>query len=79
MRNINAGPRGVKQLAGRDFAATHAEILQRWGDWLGADALLTNLPATLPNDRFARSTHLRPEAVSAYTSALANSLARQLE
>ena len=68
-----------EQLAGRDFASTHAEILRLWGAWLGADALLTNLPATLPNDQFARSTHLKPQAVPDYTTALANSLAGQTD
>jgi len=68
-----------EQLAGRDFAVTHAEILRRWGAWLGADAVLTNLPATLPNENFARSTHLRPQAVPDYTTALAKSLAGQID
>ena len=53
-------------------------ILRQWGDWLGADAILDDLPTSLPDEKFARSTHLTPDAVPEYTATLARSLARRL-
>lgn len=44
--------------AGPDHAATVQRLLRQWGGWLQADLLLTNLPASLPDDRFASVTHL---------------------
>lgn len=60
--------------AGAGFPPQQCELLTQWGDWLGADALLDDLPATLPDGQFARTTHLKPSAVSAYTEALARAM-----
>ena len=83
-----AVPPGVKLLvaltpvpekfAGESFRARQSELLRQWSEWLSADALLSDLPATLPDEQFARTTHLRPEAVRVYTEMLAASLRRQL-
>ena len=59
------------KFAGAAFPAQHRQLLQLWADWLGADALLDGLPATLPDEQFARTTHLKPSAVPSYTETLA--------
>jgi len=64
--------------AGPDFLREHPVLLRQWGQWLGADALLDDLPAALPDDRFARTTHLKPGAVGNYTGTLAASLKTRL-
>lgn len=48
--------------------------LVQWSQWLAPAVALTNLPATLPDDHFTRSTHLRQSAIPAYTDALAAAL-----
>lgn len=65
-----------EQFAGAKYPEVHQTILQQWSGWLGADAVL-DLPPTLPDENFARTTHLKPEAVADYTAALAKSLERQ--
>jgi hypothetical protein len=60
------------------FEATRDQLLRQWTAWLGTTNGLFNLPATLSDDHFARVTHLKPEAVPAYTAALAASLRSQL-
>jgi len=63
-----------EKLAGPDFGNTRLTLLRQWSDWLGADLVLNDLPASLPDDRFARSTHLKPAAVGDYTTLLARSI-----
>ena len=67
------------KLAGPDFTESHRAILRQWSDWLGAAATLDDMPATLPDDRFARSTHLQPEAIEDYTATLAESVREHLK
>lgn len=62
-------------IAPPDFERQRNALLEEWSRWLGPVSLLTNLPATLPNDAFARTTHLRPSAVTNYTERLAAALA----
>ncbi len=64
--------------AGADFTGQQRKLLKQWGDWLGADTLLDELPASLPDDQFARTTHLKPSAVPAYTETLAQALRTRL-
>lgn len=54
--------------------ARHAEMLRQWGQWLNADAVLEQLPATLPDRDFVRTTHLRESAIPAYTEQLGKNL-----
>lgn len=83
-RNLRSAlPPGVKLLvgitpaperfAGTRYPAQQADMLRQWADWLGASAL-TNLPATLPDSSFVRTTHLNESVIPAYTIALAKSL-----
>lgn len=67
-----------ENFAGPDFAAQQRALHRQWGEWLGADALLDELPATLPDERFARTTHLKPSAVAAYTEDLARAIQSRL-
>jgi len=59
-----------REIVGTDYARSRDEMLRQWGAWLQADALLDSLPATLPEDQFARSTHLNQYAVPRYTEEL---------
>ena len=69
---ITPAPEGF---AGLGHAAKHREMLETWGGWLGADRVLTNLPATLPDGLFASTTHLNEGGAALYTEALAKALA----
>ena len=64
--------------AGRSYPAKRDEMLATWGQWLRADATLTNLPPTLPDDRFVKTTHLNEAGVREFTEALAGALAPNL-
>ena len=59
-----------ERFAGDGFYQQQRELLTQWGAWLGADALLEDLPASLPDEQFARTTHLKQSVVTAYTEAL---------
>jgi hypothetical protein len=50
------------------------QLLQQWGQWMGADQVLTNLPAILPDSCFASTTHLNEQGASQYTRILAERL-----
>jgi hypothetical protein len=77
-------PSGVKLLvgitpsperfAGPRYAQLHTDLLRQWSQWLQADAALTNLPPALPDNSFARTTHLKETVISRYTGHLANDL-----
>ncbi len=60
------------------FPNVRDQLLQQWTEWLGTTNRLSTLPATLPEDRFARVTHLRPGAVADYTATLADALRTHL-
>ena len=64
--------------AGTRHAATRDTLLRQWSQWLDADGTLTQLPATLPDDLFARTTHLNEAGAHRYTEALAQCLRGQL-
>jgi hypothetical protein len=53
-----------------------AELLREWNRWIGADALLTNLPPTLPSVMFAGGGHLNEVGQKRLTAALGRELAR---
>ena len=62
-----------ERFAGARYPAQQTIMLRQWADWLGA-AALTNLPPTLPDSSFVRTTHLNATVIPAYTTALANEL-----
>jgi hypothetical protein len=84
-RNLRAAiPSGVKLFAGitpapagyagARFPATRDAMLRQWAEWLTADAALDNLPATQPDDLFARTTHLNTTGAEKFTQMLAEAL-----
>jgi hypothetical protein len=56
------------------YAARWQGLLAQWGQWTGADVLLTNLPPTLPDACFASTTHLNPAGASRYAETLARAV-----
>jgi hypothetical protein len=58
------------------YAQTRLALLRGWNDWLQADRILEELPATLPDDLFASTTHLNATGVAAFTSELARQFQR---
>jgi hypothetical protein len=59
------------RFAGTNYPALRDQLLRDWSAWLQADAALSELPATLPDEQITGATHLKPAAVPAYTEALA--------
>lgn len=80
----SAVPNGVKLIIGMtpvpagfarpDYAARRGEMLRQWGQWLQADILLSELPATLPDANFASTTHLAEAGQEQFTALLAAAL-----
>ena len=62
-----------ERFAGGRYPAQQAAMLRQWADWLGATAL-TNLPPTLPDADFVRTTHLSENVIPAYTRSLAKAM-----
>lgn len=62
-----------ERFAGRGYPALQRTLLAQWAEWLGATPL-TNLPATLDDTSFVRTTHLNETAVAGYTAALSQEL-----
>jgi hypothetical protein len=83
-----AVPRGVKLFvaitpvpagfAPPNYARQHRQMLEQWSRWLGADAALVDLPPTLPDDLFAKTTHLNEAGAAEFTTLLARSLSARL-
>lgn len=77
-------PPGVKLLvgitpvpagfAGPGHAERHRQMLRQWREWLQADAALEDLPSTLPDHLFSKTTHLNEASAAAYTALLGDSL-----
>jgi hypothetical protein len=65
--------------AGRDYASQQPAMLAERGRWLRADATLTELPATLPDDLFASTTHLTEAGMRQYTGMLGQALKQRLK
>lgn len=58
-----------------DFSQRHAEMLNQWSAWVRADAVLADLPQTMPADLFASTTHLNEAGQSVFTAKLASLIA----
>lgn len=67
-----------RKFAGRSYPLTRDAMLSSWGQWLQADATLTNLPVVLDDARFVKTTHLNDAGVREFTEALARALALNL-
>lgn len=77
-------PPGVKLLAGitpapagfvdRTYPELYGQMLSQWREWLQADGALEELPAVLPDELFAKTTHLNESGAQMYTSLLARAL-----
>ncbi|MEY2407524.1 MAG: hypothetical protein QOF48_194 [Verrucomicrobiota bacterium] len=66
------------KFAGPKYPATRDRMLQQWGGWLGADRLLEDLPAALPDELFTGVTHLKPSAVPDFSDRLVKELRQHL-
>ena len=53
-------------------------MLREWSQWLQADGILEQLPATLPERLFATTTHLNESGARFYTDLLAESLGKYI-
>jgi hypothetical protein len=84
-----AVPAGAKLLVGltpvpesfapRGYPARWQGLLAQFGQWIGADVLLTNLPPTLPDACFASTSHLNPTGASRYARTVAQCVLPVLE
>jgi hypothetical protein len=82
-------PGGVKLFVGitpvpagfvdRSYAELHRQMLLQWGEWLQADAALEELPAVLPDEFFAKTTHLNETGAQSYTILLARAVRSHLK
>jgi hypothetical protein len=66
-----------ERFAGPAHIRRHELMLRQWGLWLGADDLLIELPATMPEEHFASVAHLNAAGARAYTAKLAVALAQR--
>lgn len=58
----------------RQHNARYHGLLAEWSRWLQADAALSGLPPTLPDDQFASVTHLNASGAAEFTRRLGNNL-----
>ena len=63
-----------ESFAPTNYTTRWEQLLGQWGQWMGADQVLTNLPATLPDAFFASTTHLNQHGAARYTRSLAEQL-----
>jgi len=57
----------------RNYPEIHRQMLLQWGTWLDSN-ILEELPAVLPDDLFAKTTHLNKAGTESYTARLAQAL-----
>jgi len=57
-----------------NYARQHRQMLEQWSNWLSADAALVDLPPTLPDNLFTKTTHLNEAGAAEFTTLLARSL-----
>jgi hypothetical protein len=62
-----------------DERVQRLDMLHRWNRWIQADALLTNLPPSLPDVLFAGQGHLNEAGQKRFTSALARQLSQLMD
>jgi hypothetical protein len=64
-----------EKFAGPIYPSLQKQMLAQWSQWLGADAVLDQATAAMPDGLFARTTHLNAAGQRDYTEQLAQSLA----
>lgn len=52
------------------YEQIHRQMLATWAEWLNADVALTELPVTLPDHLFTKTTHLNEAGATIYTEKL---------
>ena len=57
----------------RNYPEIHRQMLLQWGAWLDSN-ILEELPAVLPDELFAKTTHLNNRGAQRYTRELARAL-----
>jgi hypothetical protein len=57
--------------AGRGHGELHQQMLAQWSQWLQAEVALEQLPPTLPDRQFSKTTHLNATGAATYTGLLA--------
>lgn len=65
--------------AGANYPEVRMRLLTQWDKWLNPDGLLEELPPTLPDKSFARTTHLKESAVADYTTRLAEAISARAQ
>ena len=73
---LTPGPEGT---CPPNNSTSRATMLEGWNKWVQADALLTNLPSSLPDVFFSGGGHLNALGQKRFTAALASSLAPLLD
>jgi hypothetical protein len=68
-----------RSFAPPNYSKTYQDMLTQWGQWMKADAVLTNLPPTLSDLLFASTTHLNAAGAKHFTRTLATSLKPHIE
>jgi hypothetical protein len=63
-----------ESFAPTSYGARWQQMLSQWGQLIGADGVLTNLPAALPDDCFASTTHLNQRGAVQYSRQLVAAL-----
>jgi hypothetical protein len=61
------------------YRALRDRMLVEIGNTMGADILLTNLPATMPNGFCATEAHLNQRGAEVFTRLLADTIAQHLD
>lgn len=59
---------------GPGYEEKHRQMLTTWAQWLEADVVLAELPPTLPENLFMKTTHLNEAGAETYTLTLARSI-----
>ncbi len=68
-----------ESFAPEQYPQRYSELLGHWAQWLGADLVLTNAPATLPDAYFASPTHLNAQGAAHYSRLVAQDLIDHLD
>jgi hypothetical protein len=63
-----------ERFAGPRYPQLQKEMLRQWSQWLRADGVLNDLPPTLNDESFVRTTHLKETVVPFYTEKVAAAL-----
>jgi hypothetical protein len=59
------------------YDAVQRRLLEGWSRWIDPDSVLRQLPATMPDELFASTTHLNARGVAEYTAQVSAALAAE--